>query len=166
MAYTAGTMRPKGRLTGAGEQAQVSPGGTGLVWQQPATTLQDSETSNTPTRVRQFLKKGVVKFQEVSPPHESVQEGFAVAQCFLYASAEYNKHVLCCRHNCSRSSCMQQSCAAGRQGQEDLQAKSLCSWQTGSERILTCIECVHAGCCISHFCGGSAIYLRLLHPGT
>ena len=67
MAY-AGTMRPKGRLSGAGEQAQVSPGGTGTVWQQPSITLQDSETMNTPTRVRQFLKKGVVKFQEVSPP--------------------------------------------------------------------------------------------------
>lgn len=67
MAY-AGTMRPKGRTSGAGEHAQVSPGGTGIVWQQPSVTLPDSETTNTPTRVRQFLKKGVVKFQEVSPP--------------------------------------------------------------------------------------------------
>lgn len=112
MAYIAGTMRPKGRLTGAGEQAQVSPGGTGLVWQQPSTTLQDSETSNTPTRVRQFLKKGVVKFQEVSLPHESLQGGFAVAQFFLYASAGYNKHVLCCRHHCS--ACNSPAQLAGR----------------------------------------------------
>lgn len=73
MAYVAGTMRPKGRQSGAGGQTQISPGGTGVVWQEPSITLQDSETTNTPTRVRQFLKKGVVKFQEVSyPPCMSV----------------------------------------------------------------------------------------------
>ena len=66
MANVAGTMRPKGRQSGAGGQTQISPGGTGVVWQEPSITLQDSETTDTPTRVRQFLKKGVVKFQEVS----------------------------------------------------------------------------------------------------
>lgn len=66
MAYLAGTMRPKGRQSGTGGQTSISPGGTGTVWQEPSITLQDSETTDTPTRVRQFLKKGVVKFQEVS----------------------------------------------------------------------------------------------------
>lgn len=76
--YVAGTMRPKGRQSGAGGQTQVSPGGTGIVWQEPSITLQDSAAADTPTRVRQFLKKGVVKFQEVS---HLLHTSFAARTC-------------------------------------------------------------------------------------
>lgn len=69
IASVAGTLRPKGRQSGVGGQAgQISPGASGIVWQAPLLTLQGlpgNETTSTPTRVRQFLKKGVVKFQEV-----------------------------------------------------------------------------------------------------
>ncbi|KAL3144165.1 hypothetical protein ABBQ32_003949 [Trebouxia sp. C0010 RCD-2024] len=70
------TLRPKGRQSGAeGQAGQTSPDAAGTGWQEPPLTCQDdpgSETTSTPTRVRQFLKKGVVKFQEAAASVTSV----------------------------------------------------------------------------------------------
>ena len=129
MAHIAGTMRPKGRLSAAGGQAQVSPGGTGIVWQQPSITLQDSETTNTPTRVRQFLKKGVVKFQEVSQP----------------------LHIRLCLEDlqwCNASLCrIHQVCAVLQIQllQKQLQATVMCSWQAGTGGIESQVHVQLAG---------------------
>lgn len=66
----AGTLRPQGRQTHvAGEQAGASAASNGTGWQAPPIVFQgadDPETPSTPTRVKQLLKRGVVKFKEVS----------------------------------------------------------------------------------------------------
>lgn len=63
-------MRPQGRQSiVAGQAGPSSPGQAGANWLQSPLAFQGSdisETASTPTRVKQFLKKGVVKFQEVS----------------------------------------------------------------------------------------------------
>ncbi|KAL3154680.1 hypothetical protein ABBQ38_011229 [Trebouxia sp. C0009 RCD-2024] len=70
------TLRPKGRQSGVeGQAGPTSPDATGTGWQEPSMSFQDlpgSETTSTPTRVRQFLKKGVVKFQEAAASVSSV----------------------------------------------------------------------------------------------
>ena len=66
----AGTLRPHGRqMDAAGEQAGASAASTGTGWQALPIVSQgadDTETPSTPTRVKQMLKRGVVKFKEVS----------------------------------------------------------------------------------------------------
>jgi len=66
----AGTLRPHGRQTdAAAEQAGASAAAAGTGWQPPPIVFQgadDTETPSTPTRVKQLLKRGVVKFKEVS----------------------------------------------------------------------------------------------------
>ena len=66
----AGTLRPRGRQTDtAGEQAGASAAAAGTGWQAPPIVFHgadDTDTPSTPTRVKQLLRRGVVKFKEAS----------------------------------------------------------------------------------------------------
>ena len=66
----AGTLRPQGRQADtAGEQAAQTASPAGTAWQAPPLVFHgadDVDTPSTPTKVKQLLKKGVVKFKEVS----------------------------------------------------------------------------------------------------
>ncbi len=79
----AGTLRPHGRQTNAaGEQAGASAAAAGTGWQPPPIVFQgadDTDIPSTPTRVKQLLKRGVVKFKEVS--FSSARAVIAQTQC-------------------------------------------------------------------------------------
>ena len=88
----AGTMRPQGRQSVfAGQAGPNSPGQAGAAWLQPPRVFQGSdvsETASTPTRVRQFLKKGVVKFQEVSLSNAYTHACMHAQHTHLYADVQ------------------------------------------------------------------------------
>ncbi|DBA93880.1 TPA: hypothetical protein ACH3X3_013925 [Trebouxia sp. C0006] len=76
------TLRPQGRQTHvAGEQAGASAASNGTGWQAPPIVFQgadDPETPSTPTRVKQLLKRGVVKFKEAAVSALPVAQPFTM----------------------------------------------------------------------------------------
>lgn len=127
-------MRPKGRQSGAGGQAgQISPGGTGTVWEEPPIMFQSpngSGTTNTPTRVRQLLKKGVVKFQEVNPL-------FPLGVRDLVRGCGKVQHPCMCLQNTSMH------CAVDTLAAAAISDTGKHSWQAGLQigRLLTYCDC-------------------------
>ncbi|KAL0042783.1 hypothetical protein WJX79_011021 [Trebouxia sp. C0005] len=76
------TLRPRGRQTdSAGEQAGTSAAPAGTGWQAPPIVFRgadDTETPSTPTRVKQLLKRGVVKFKEAAVSALPVAQPFTM----------------------------------------------------------------------------------------
>ncbi len=67
--YIAGTLRLPGKQSSLGSEGEQAGGLGRTAWQAPPIVFRgadDTEAPSTPTRVRQFLKRGVVKFKEVS----------------------------------------------------------------------------------------------------